>query len=118
VDRILVAQPIGSLHCVVHVPLPVVVLHVAQGCIDATLSGDCVRTCGEEFCDDGSFEAFSDETESSAKSCATWTKEKSNLETWDSKGFSRVGPYQLRQPRHRTRDQSLGRSWKWHRCSP
>lgn len=85
-DRILVSKPIGSLHCVVHVPLPVVVLHVAEGGVDATLSGDCVRTGGEEFCDDGGFEAFGDEAECSTKSGATWAKVKIKLRKVDSKG--------------------------------
>lgn len=71
-DCVLISEPIGSLDCVVHVPLPVVVLHVAESGVDATLSGDCVRSGGEEFCDDGCFEAFSNEAECCAQTGATW----------------------------------------------
>jgi hypothetical protein len=36
-DGVLVAQPVGALDGVVHVPPPVVRLHVAQGSVDASL---------------------------------------------------------------------------------
>ena len=39
VDSGLVPEPVTALHCVVHVPSPVVLLHVAQGCIDTSLCG-------------------------------------------------------------------------------
>uniref|UniRef100_A0A2M4C618 Putative secreted protein n=1 Tax=Anopheles marajoara TaxID=58244 RepID=A0A2M4C618_9DIPT len=42
VDRILVAQPIRTLHRIVHVPLPVVLLHVTEGRINASLGSDRV----------------------------------------------------------------------------
>lgn len=37
VDGILVSQPVGSFHCVVEMPPPVIILHVSQSCIDPTL---------------------------------------------------------------------------------
>lgn len=71
VDGVLVAEPIGALHSVVHVPLPVVVLHVSEGGVDASLCGDCVRSCGEKFCDDGGLEALGDQAESGTQASAT-----------------------------------------------
>ena len=38
-DSGLVPEPVTALHCVIHVPPPVVLLHVAQGCIDTSLCG-------------------------------------------------------------------------------
>lgn len=37
VNGILVSEPIRSLHCVIEMPSPVIILHVSQGCIDSTL---------------------------------------------------------------------------------
>lgn len=37
VDSVLVSQPIRSLHCVVEMPPPVIILHVSQSCVDPTL---------------------------------------------------------------------------------
>ena len=36
-DGILIPQPIGSFDCVVHVPSPIVVLHVAESGVNTTL---------------------------------------------------------------------------------
>ena len=33
-------------------------LHVAKVGVDATLSGNCVTSGGEQFCDDSGFESF------------------------------------------------------------
>ena len=44
VDGVLVAQPVGPLDGVVHVPAPVVRPHVTQGGIDTTLCGHSVGT--------------------------------------------------------------------------
>lgn len=60
---ILVAEPIGAFDGVVHVPFPVVVFHVPDGRVDAALRCDGVGTGGEEFGDDGGFEASIDEPE-------------------------------------------------------
>ena len=43
VDGVLVAQPVRPLDCVVHVPPPVVRLHVAKGGVDSALGSHCVR---------------------------------------------------------------------------
>lgn len=37
VNGILVSEPIRSLHCVIEMPPPVILLHVPQSCIDPTL---------------------------------------------------------------------------------
>jgi hypothetical protein len=39
-------------------PSPIIWLHVAKCGVDTTLSGNCVTSGGEQFCDDGGFEAF------------------------------------------------------------
>src|SRR5690606_7906175 len=48
-DGVLVAEPVGTLDRVIHVPVPVVLAHVAQRGTDATLCGHGVGTCGEHF---------------------------------------------------------------------
>jgi len=53
------------------VPSPIIWLHVAKGCVDATLSGNCVTSGGEQFCDDGGFEAFLNKTECSSEASTT-----------------------------------------------
>lgn len=40
VDCVLVAEPVGTLDCVVHVPAPIVLCHIAERGVDATLRGD------------------------------------------------------------------------------
>ena len=47
VNGILITQPIRSFNCVVHVPPPVIGLHVTKSGIDTTLSGHSVATGGE-----------------------------------------------------------------------
>lgn len=65
VDSILIPEPVTSLDCVVGVPAPVVVMHVAEGSIDASLGSYSVGAGGEEFRDAGSLEALLDQSESS-----------------------------------------------------
>src|SRR5262249_48128496 len=48
-DRVLVSEPIGALHGVVHVPAPVVLTHVAQRGADATLGRDGVAARWKEL---------------------------------------------------------------------
>src|SRR5579871_2557279 len=50
-DRILVAEPIGALDRVVHMPPPIVGPHVAEGGGDAALRGDRMRAGREHFRD-------------------------------------------------------------------
>ena len=56
-DRILVAKPVGTLDGVVHVPVPVIFLGVAQAGSDAALRRDGVRTGGKDLGQHGGPEA-------------------------------------------------------------
>ena len=64
VDGVLVSEPVRALDGVIHVPSPVVRLHVAEGRVDASLGGDGVAAGGEELGDDGGLEPLLNETES------------------------------------------------------
>src|SRR5690606_34076525 len=48
-DRVLVAEPIGALDGVVHVPTPVILAHIAERSSDAALGGNRVAACREHF---------------------------------------------------------------------
>jgi hypothetical protein len=50
-NGILVTEPIATLDSVVHVPTPVILGHVSEGSVDATLSGDGMRASREELGD-------------------------------------------------------------------
>lgn len=56
-DSILIPEPIRTLHGIVHMPPPVVLVHVSERSIDTTLGGDGVGTSGEKLRDTGSLEA-------------------------------------------------------------
>ena len=64
VDGILVSEPVRALDGVIHVPSPVVRLHVAKGRVDASLGGDSVAAGGEELGNDGGLESLLNKTES------------------------------------------------------
>ena len=49
VNGVLVTEPIGALDSVVHVVLPAVLFHVAEGGVDSSLSGDSVGSSWEEL---------------------------------------------------------------------
>lgn len=72
-DGVLVAEPVGTLDGVVHVPPPVVLGHVAEGGVDAALRGDSVRTSGEELGNTGRLEASLGEAEGGTKTGTTGT---------------------------------------------
>lgn len=72
-NSVLVTEPVGALHCVVHVPSPVVLVHVAEGGVDATLGSDCVTSRGEELGNAGSVEAGLSETEGGTETGTTGT---------------------------------------------
>ena len=55
-DRVLVAEPVGALDGVVHVPAPVVLAHVAERGGDAALRRDRVRAGREHLGDAGGLE--------------------------------------------------------------
>lgn len=50
-----------------HVPAPIVTLHVAEGSIDTSLCSHCVGACGKQFGDDGGFEALRHQPEGGTK---------------------------------------------------
>src|SRR4051794_6768391 len=52
-DRVLVAQPVRTLHGVVHVPAPVVLAHIAERGGDAALRRDRMRARGKDLSDAG-----------------------------------------------------------------
>lgn len=72
-DGVLVAEPVGTLDGVVHVPAPVVLVHVAESGVDTTLGSDSVASCGEQLRDTGSVEASLGQTEGGAQTGATGT---------------------------------------------
>lgn len=72
-NSILITQPIGTLDGIVHVPSPVVLVHVSKGGVDATLGGDSVTSGREKLGDTGSVEAGLSETEGGSQTGATCT---------------------------------------------
>jgi hypothetical protein len=56
-DGVLVAEPVGALDGVVHMPAPVVIAHVAERGGDAALRRDRVRAGGEHLGDAGGAQA-------------------------------------------------------------
>ena len=66
-NSILITKPIRTLHGVVHVPPPIILVHVSKRSVDTTLSSHSMRTCGEELRDTGGFEASLGQTESGAQ---------------------------------------------------
>ena len=57
-DRVLVAEPVGALDRVVHVPAPVVLAHIAECGADAALRGDGVAAGREHLADAGGLQPF------------------------------------------------------------
>lgn len=57
VDGVLVAEPVRTLDCIVHVPSPVILVHVSERSIDTALRGNGVGTRGEQLGDTSSVEA-------------------------------------------------------------
>ena len=70
-DGILISQPVTSLDCVVCVPSPIVVVHIAKSSIDTTLSCNCMWSCGEELGDAGSLESLLYKSESGSESSSS-----------------------------------------------
>src|SRR6202035_2987559 len=57
-DRVLVAEPIGALDRVVHMPAPIVVAHIAERGGNAALSRDGVASGREYLADAGGLQSF------------------------------------------------------------
>lgn len=72
-DSILVAKPVGALDSVVHVPPPVVLVHVAERGVDAALSSDRVASRGEKLGDASRVEAGLGQAEGSTQTGAAGT---------------------------------------------
>ena len=69
-DRVLVAQPVGALDRVVHVPAPVVLAHVAERGRDAALGRHGVAAGREDLADAGGLEAGLGQTQGRAQAGA------------------------------------------------
>jgi hypothetical protein len=77
VDGILVAEPIRTLDGIVHMPSPVVLVHITQCGIDATLGGDGMTSGREELRYTGRVEASLCKTEGSSQTGAARTDDDS-----------------------------------------
>lgn len=75
VNGILVTKPIGTLDSIVHVPSPVIRVHVAESSVDAALRSDSVGSGREELGDTGGVEAGLSETESGTETSTTGTND-------------------------------------------
>jgi hypothetical protein len=75
-NGILISEPVSTLHGVVVVPPPIVLTHVAQSGVDATLSSHSVGASGEKLGDAGSLEAIFNEAYSGSKASASRTDNK------------------------------------------
>jgi hypothetical protein len=73
VDGVLVTEPVGALDRVVHVPSPVVLVHVAERGVDAALGGDRVASRGEELGNAGRVEASLGQAEGGTQTGAAGT---------------------------------------------
>jgi hypothetical protein len=71
VDGVLVTEPVGPLDGIVHVPPPVVLVHVAERGVDAALGGDRMTPRWEELGDTGCVETGLGKTEGGAQTGAT-----------------------------------------------
>ena len=71
VNSVLVTKPIGTLHGVVHVPSPVVLVHVSERGVDTTLGGHGVGTRGEKLGDTSGVESSLGQTEGGAQTGTT-----------------------------------------------
>ena len=69
-DRVLVAEPVGALDRVVHVPAPIVLAHVAERSRDAALRRDRVRARREDLGEHRHLEAAAREFQRGAKAGA------------------------------------------------
>merc|ERR1719174_744219 len=50
-DRILVAEPIGTFDCVIRMPTPIIFSHICQCTVNPTLSSHSVRASWEDLAD-------------------------------------------------------------------
>src|SRR5207253_1553579 len=69
-DRVLVAEPVGALDRVVHVPAPVILAHVAEGRADPALGRNGVAAGREHLADAGGLEPLDRGSQGGAQSSA------------------------------------------------
>lgn len=74
-NSVLVTQPVGTLDGIVHVPSPVVLVHVTEGGVDTTLSSDSVASGREQLGDTGSVETGLSKTEGGSQTGTTSTND-------------------------------------------
>ena len=70
-DRVLISKPVRSLHSIIEVELPVIVMHVSEGGIDSSLSGNGVRSGWEQLRDTCGFESGLGQAKGSSESSAS-----------------------------------------------
>ena len=70
-NGILIAQPVGTLHGVVHVPAPIILAHVAKRRADTTLGGDRMTSRWKHFADAGRPKPRFSESKRSSKARTT-----------------------------------------------
>lgn len=70
-NGVLITEPVRTLYCVVHMPAPVILPHIAQGSTDAALSRHRVTAGGEHFANTGGGEAGFRESHRGSKPCST-----------------------------------------------
>jgi hypothetical protein len=71
VNGVLVTKPIRTLDGIVHVPSPVILVHVTERCVDTSLGGNGVGSGWEELRNTSSVETSLGKTESSSKTSST-----------------------------------------------
>ena len=75
VNGVLVTEPIGTFNGVVHMPMPVIRMHVSESSVNTTLGSNSVRTSREELGDTSSLETSFGKTESSTETGTTGTND-------------------------------------------
>ena len=98
-DGVLIAEPIGALDGVVHVPSPIVLGHVSEGGVDSALRGDRVGAGGKQFGYAGGLETGLGQTHGRAEAGAAGTDDDrvefvidNGVIALDLRGISGEGP--------------------------
>lgn len=76
VDGVLITEPVGALDSIVHVPSPVILVHVAQGGVDTTLSSDGMTSSREKLGDTGCVKASLGQAKGCSEASATGSHHK------------------------------------------
>merc|ERR1719334_831063 len=70
-DGVLISKPIRSFDRVVHVPPPIIFLHVSKSRVNSSLGGDGVGSRGEQFGDAGDVKSFHSQSKGGSESGAS-----------------------------------------------